>query len=59
MARPHIENYSFWRKSDDELRFIIRDAREAAEALKGSEVEGKYLDQMHDAGTVLRSRGRL
>lgn len=45
-------------KSRAELEFIIRDAGEAAEAMKGHnpQAEGKYLDQVNDARTELNRR---
>jgi hypothetical protein len=54
-------------KSDDELRYIAKDAHAAAENFKGSgmrvpgshiEAENKYRDQMHDALTVLHHRSK-
>lgn len=45
-------------KSDSELLYIIRDAGEAALAMRGhnSQAEAKYLDQMNDACTIMYSR---
>lgn len=46
-------------KSNDELHYIIHDATEAALAmgvLGDREAEGKYLDQVNDACTVLYRR---
>ena len=45
-------------KSDAELLYIIKDAGEAALAMRGHDEkdEAKYLDQMNDACTVMYSR---
>lgn len=62
MARPrggpHIENVDYWDRSEEELQYIIKDAGEAAKALRGHDLraEGKYLDQVNDASTVLYAR---
>lgn len=55
---PHIENVDYWDKPDEHLLYIIKDAGEAAKALRGHDLraEGKYLDQVNDASTVLYSR---
>lgn len=57
LAKP-LKGHPFHTKTDEELRYIIKDAGEAARAMQGHSPrsEGKYLDQMHDAGTVLRYR---
>lgn len=53
-----LKNQHFYRKSDAELHYIIRDAGQAAELARGfdSVAECKYLDQVNDACTVLYSR---
>ena len=45
-------------KSDTELRYIIRDAGEAARAMQNHNrtAEDRYLDQVNDASTVLYYR---
>lgn len=45
-------------KTEAELRFIIKDAAEAAEAMRGvsEQAEAKYLDQVNDASTELYRR---
>ncbi len=56
--RPTLDNQSYWTKSEAQLRFILKDAREAAEALAtiaGADT-GKYMDQINDACTVLNHR---
>lgn len=47
-------------KSDAELRFIIEDAGAAAANMRGfnDKAEGKYLDQVNDACTILYWRIR-
>ncbi len=49
---------SYRSKSDAELRYIIKDAGEAALAMRGvnTVAEAKYLDQVNDACTVLNER---
>jgi hypothetical protein len=58
--RP-IPNSPNWGKSNEALRYIIRDASEAAKAMRGHDpiAECKYLDQMNDAATVLAWRKRM
>lgn len=67
-ARP-IPGSPYHKKSDAELRYIIKDASEAARASRGmssynphsgarEDSEGKYLDQVNDASTVLGYRDR-
>ena len=48
------------KKSEAELRYIIKDAGEAAQAMRGMDyrAECKYLDQVNDACTELSRRGR-
>jgi hypothetical protein len=49
-------------KSEDELRFILSDARLAADcatANKDLVAESKYLDQINDAATTLYRRNQL
>lgn len=55
--RPQITNTAYWSKTEAELRYIIRDAGEAARAMRDidAKAEGKYLDQVNDACTVLRT----
>jgi len=49
---------AYRRKTDAELRYIIKDAGEAARAMRDHDpiAEAKYLDQCNDAGTVLNER---
>ena len=53
-----LQNHGYWKKSDLELSFIISDAGKAAKNMKGfnAKAEGKYLDQVSDACTVLKAR---
>ena len=50
----------FRKKSDAELRYILKDAGEAAQAMRGIDrnAECKYLDQVNDACTELHRRGK-
>lgn len=51
-----MNDYS--KKSEAELLYIVRDAAEAAEAMRGVDMkaECKYLDQVNDASTELYRR---
>lgn len=66
--RP-LGDHPYHRKSNEELRYIAKDASEAAKATRGmssynpnsgkrEDTEGKYLDQVNDAATVLGYRNR-
>jgi hypothetical protein len=54
-----IAGHPYHAKTNDELNYIAKDASAAAQAQRGMPSEGKYLDQVNDASTVLgwRSRG--
>ena len=58
--RPPIAGHPYHKKSDAALRYIIKDAGEAAKAMQGHDkkAEAKYLDQVNDASTVLNFRRR-
>ena len=53
----HIENVRFWDLSDEELRYIMKDAGEAMKAnptaRKATSGPGNWADQVNDAHTVL------
>lgn len=53
-----LEGHPYHSKSEDQLKFIIKDAGEAAEAMRNhnSTAESKYLDQVNDAVSVLHWR---
>lgn len=57
-----LEGHDYHRKTNEQLKFIIKDAGEAAKAMKthgtpqGDAAEAKYLDQVNDASTVLHFR---
>lgn len=58
--RPTLDNQSYWTKTEAQLRYILKDAREAADAMStipGADV-GKYMDQINDACTVLNHRAK-
>ena len=59
MFKP-IPTHPYHRKTDAELRYIVRDASDAARAMRGfcRASECKYLDQVNDAATVLSYRRR-
>ena len=56
-AKP-IPDHPYHSKDDRALRYIIKDAGEAARNMRGMDfiAECKYLDQINDAATVLRYR---
>jgi len=53
-----LAGHIYHSKSDAELLYIIRDAGEAAKAVRGfdARAEAKYLDQMNDACSIMHSR---
>ena len=53
-----VKGHDYHYKNGDELRYIIKDAGEAAEAMRGHDetAEAKYLDQINDAATILGYR---
>ena len=53
-----LHGHSYHNKSEAELRYIIKDASEAARCMRGHDekAEAKYLDQVNDAVTVLNYR---
>jgi predicted RNA binding protein YcfA (HicA-like mRNA interferase family) len=59
LAMP-LKGHPYHQKSDAELKYIQKDAHEAAQAMKGHnpKAEGKYLDQHNDASTVLHYRSK-
>jgi hypothetical protein len=57
LASP-LKGHVYHTKSDAELRGIVKDAGETARVQKGMSSEGKYLDQMNDASTVLHYRSK-
>lgn len=56
MERPQIENTRFWTLTEASLRYIIRDASEAACNLPDCSETGRWLDQVNDACTVIGHR---
>jgi hypothetical protein len=57
LAMP-LKGHSYHTKTHAELKYIQKDASEAAKANKGKPSEGKYLDQVNDASTVLHYRSK-
>lgn len=57
-VRGPLDGHPYHGKSDAELQYIIKDAGEAARAMKSINpaAEAKYLDQVNDASTVLYHR---
>ena len=60
MTKP-MPDHEYHAKSDEMLRYIIKDAGRAAEAMRNHDIvaECKYLDQMNDACTILHYRRKL
>ncbi len=54
--RPDIFNTEYWQKDYLELRYIMKDAKEAAFNNPQSDQVSKWLDQVNDAATVLYVR---
>lgn len=56
-AKP-LAGHDYHSKNDDELKYIIKDASDAAKAMKDhdTKAEAKYLDQVNDATTILAHR---
>ena len=56
----HLQNDRFHDLTDGELLYIARDAKEAANAMRGHDpvAECKYLDQVNDACSVMAARRR-
>ena len=48
-----IENVRFWDLSDDELKYIMKDANAAMKANPEGKKAGKYADEVNDGSTVL------
>jgi hypothetical protein len=59
LAKP-IPNHHFHAKSDAELHYVMKDAAEARDNMRGlnEQAENKYADQVNDAATVLGYRDR-
>jgi hypothetical protein len=61
-GEAHIENIRFWDLSNEELRYIIKDANEAIKAnpkaRKATSGKGNWADQVNDASTVLAHRNK-
>lgn len=55
-GRAPLKDHPYHGKTDDELRYIVKDAGETARIQRGMSSESKYLDQMNDAATVLYHR---
>ena len=57
-TRP-LPGHPYHGKTDAELRYIVKDASEAAQAMRDHNpvAEAKYLDQVNDACTILNYRG--
>lgn len=57
-----LKGHPFHNKSDAELEFIVRDAREAAACMRSlgnEQAEAKYLDQVNDVFSILGYRAAL
>lgn len=56
-----LAGHRFHSLTDDQLQYVMKDAREAAACMRGFDLaaENKYMDQLCDASTVLAYRRRL
>ena len=56
-----LKGHRYHDLSDAQLEYILKDAKEAAECMRGlcDQAEAKYLDQMNDVYTVLGYRCAL
>jgi hypothetical protein len=56
-----LKGHRYHTYTDAQLTYILKDAREAADAMRGhdNKAECKYLDQYNDAATVLGYRCAL
>jgi hypothetical protein len=58
-GRKPIPDHPYHARTNDELRYIVKDASEAAKAAQSmGKLETKYNDQVNDAATVLGYRAR-
>jgi len=59
LAMP-LKGHHYHEKPDSHLHYIVKDASEAAMAMRGHNphAESKYLDQMNDAATILHYRSK-
>jgi hypothetical protein len=55
-----LKGHAFHSRTEAELRYIIKDASEAARNMRdfNAKAEAKYLDQVNDAATILGYRTR-
>lgn len=56
-----LDDHPYHEKTDFELRFIVRDAGEAAKNMHeigNEQAENKYMDQLNDAATILYWRNQ-
>tara|TARA_Y100001938_G_scaffold145699_1_gene222938 strand:- start:86 stop:283 length:198 start_codon:yes stop_codon:yes gene_type:complete len=51
--RPILQNERFWNLPDESLRYIAKDAKEAAANLPDCPKTGIWLDEVNDACTVM------
>ncbi|MAH51779.1 hypothetical protein CMI37_38535 [Candidatus Pacearchaeota archaeon] len=56
--RPEIQNKRFWNLTSESLRYIAKDAKEAADNLPDCPKTGVWLDEVNDACTVLYHRSK-
>ena len=56
--RHPLQGHDYHKKTDAELRYIVKDAGEAAKKMRGHDekAENKYADQVNDASSVLHFR---
>lgn len=56
LTKPQIENTRFWNLTNASLRYIAKDAKEAADNLPDCPKTGVWLDEVNDACTVMYYR---
>jgi hypothetical protein len=56
-----LKDHPYHQKTNNELRYVVKDASEAAKAVQGhdTKAESKYLDQVNDASSILGYRKRV
>lgn len=59
MKKASIENSKYWDYTNDSLKYIIKDAKEAVKLMPDCRKTGVWLDQINDACTVLYYRQQM
>ena len=56
LTKPQITNTRFWNLTNASLRYIAKDAKDAADILPDCPKTGVWLDEVNDACTVMYYR---